>query len=88
MSLDNDGLAAKVMEAPMTTNSNAALLTDTVPVRGPTPGVQAVLSGLWRWYRRQRDLRHLNELDDYLLRDIGLKRSQVEAEFTKPAWRR
>jgi uncharacterized protein YjiS (DUF1127 family) len=32
---------------------------------------------IYLWYRRERDLRHLMQLDDYLLRDIGLTRGQV-----------
>jgi uncharacterized protein YjiS (DUF1127 family) len=31
---------------------------------------------------------HLAELDDFLLRDIGLDRRDVERECAKPPWRR
>ena len=40
---------------------------------------------LWRERARQR--RHLSELDDRLLRDIGLTRHQVRDEYRKPFWR-
>jgi len=44
------------------------------------------LSGLWtalrRWYRRQCDLRHVAELDDYLLRDVGFTREQLRREMS------
>lgn len=45
--------------------------------------VDTVLS--WMDISRQR--RHLLELDDRLLRDIGLSRVDVEAEAAKPFWR-
>lgn len=30
------------------------------------------LNAACRWFRRERDLRHVMRLDDHLLRDIGL----------------
>jgi len=40
------------------------------------------------WYRRHRDLRHLTQLDDYLLRDVGLTREQVNRGSLAPSFRR
>jgi uncharacterized protein YjiS (DUF1127 family) len=37
----------------------------------------AFANAIYRWYRRERDLRHLMQFDDHLLRDIGLTRGQV-----------
>jgi uncharacterized protein YjiS (DUF1127 family) len=50
---------------------------------------------LWRraagtvsiWIDRSRQRRHLLELPDHLLRDIGVTRVEVEAETAKPFWR-
>ncbi|MEE9596905.1 MAG: DUF1127 domain-containing protein [Acidiferrobacterales bacterium] len=50
---------------------------------------------LWRravnpvgmWNDRSRQRRHLLELSDHLLRDIGVTRAEVEAEAGKPFWR-
>ncbi len=50
---------------------------------------------LWRcavnpvgmWHDRSRQRRHLLELSDHLLRDIGVRRAEVEAEAGKPFWR-
>ncbi len=50
---------------------------------------------LWRravnpvgmWNDRSRQRRHLLELSDHLLRDIGVMRVEVEAEAAKPFWR-
>lgn len=39
------------------------------------------------WLQRDRDRRALQALDDRLLRDIGISRSDVEQEVTKPFWR-
>lgn len=38
------------------------------------------------WQDRARQRRHLAELDDRLLRDIGLSRADVEAERRKLPW--
>ena len=50
---------------------------------------------LWRravstvstWNDRSRQRRHLRELPDYLLRDIGVTWFEVKAEAMKPFWR-
>lgn len=50
---------------------------------------------LWRravntvstWSERSRQRRHLLELPEHLLRDIGVTRVEVEAEAAKPFWR-
>jgi len=48
--------------------------------RGPERGF-ALWLALWR------ERRHLAELDDYMLRDIGLTRDDVYVEIAKPWWR-
>lgn len=42
---------------------------------------------LLRRMERARQRRHLAELDDRLLRDIGVSRAEVEAEISRPFWR-
>ena len=39
------------------------------------------------WAERAAERRHLSELDDHLLNDIGLNRADVDAVSTKPFWR-
>jgi uncharacterized protein YjiS (DUF1127 family) len=39
------------------------------------------------WADRMRQRRHLAELDDRLLHDIGISRADVEAEISRPFWR-
>jgi uncharacterized protein YjiS (DUF1127 family) len=46
-----------------------------------------ILDTPFTWAERAAERRHLAELDDHLLRDIGLNRADVEAISTKPFWR-
>jgi uncharacterized protein YjiS (DUF1127 family) len=48
-----------------------------------------IMSGLMRWHRRRRDEALLQAQPDYMLRDIGLGRSEIEAAVRGEArWRR
>ena len=47
----------------------------------------AALLVLKCWRGRSRQRRHLRELDDRLLRDVGLSRENVAREVEKPFWR-
>jgi uncharacterized protein YjiS (DUF1127 family) len=49
--------------------------------------LRAAVETIQLWRRRGRDRRILQNLDDQLLRDIGLSRAEVEAEARKPFWR-
>lgn len=39
------------------------------------------------WQDRARQRHRLGEMDDHLLRDIGLSRADLEHETAKPFWR-
>jgi uncharacterized protein YjiS (DUF1127 family) len=39
------------------------------------------------WLERVHQRRHLAQLSDHMLKDIGLTRADVEAEILKPFWR-
>ncbi len=43
-------------------------------------------SVIWTWLQRSRQRTALAELDDRMLRDIGVTRSQAEREAAKPFW--
>ena len=46
-----------------------------------------IVDGVFDWMDRARQRRHLAELDDRLLRDIGISRAEVDAEISRPVWR-
>ena len=41
---------------------------------------------LIEWQDRARQRHHLRELNDHLLRDMGISRADVEREASKPFW--
>jgi uncharacterized protein YjiS (DUF1127 family) len=41
----------------------------------------------WTWYARARSRRALAQLNDHVLKDIGVSRVDVYRETTKPFWR-
>jgi uncharacterized protein YjiS (DUF1127 family) len=47
----------------------------------------ALLATVAVWRERARQRRALATMDDYLLRDIGLTRADVDHEAGKPFWR-
>ncbi len=49
-------------------------------------GVGDIVALVARWAQRSAQRRHLRELDDHLLRDMGLTRADVEREASKPFW--
>jgi uncharacterized protein YjiS (DUF1127 family) len=55
------------------------------------PGI-AFFGRLFDWFaecrQRRRERIALAMLSDHMLRDIGISRAEVDAEFRKPSWRR
>jgi len=47
----------------------------------------ASLKTLHSWYERSKQRRRLAQLDDHLLRDIGIDRVAAMKEAYKPFWR-
>ena len=43
---------------------------------------------LWSWQHRYRYRRELGDLDDHLLRDIGITRLDAQTESAKHFWQR
>jgi uncharacterized protein YjiS (DUF1127 family) len=54
---------------------------------GVGAGLEAVATAFYQWRDRVRQRKMLARLDDRLLRDIGLSRSDVEREVQKPFWK-
>jgi len=49
-------------------------------------GFEAAVSAFFEWRERVHQRRMLARLDDRLLSDIGLSRSEAEREVQKPFW--
>jgi uncharacterized protein YjiS (DUF1127 family) len=47
----------------------------------------AAVRAVWFWLERSRQRRALAELDDHLLRDIGLTRDEAQRECANPFWK-
>ncbi len=45
-----------------------------------------VVDLIFMWQERVRTRRHLHELDEHMLRDIGLSRGDALHEASKPFW--
>lgn len=68
--------------------------TFSSPISGSSRGlgteVIAVLDRLFEapfvWAERAAERRHLAELDNHLLRDIGLTKADIDAVSAKPFW--
>jgi len=56
--------------------------------RHPAAGAagRRALAAAYAWNRRRHERRTLAELDDHLLRDIGIDRHQALVEASKPFW--
>jgi uncharacterized protein YjiS (DUF1127 family) len=48
---------------------------------------RAAVRMIWFWLERSRQWRALAELDDRLLRDIGLTRDEARRECANPFWK-
>lgn len=53
-------------------------------LRGPGPRLLGLLA---LWIERATQRRALAELDDHLLEDVGISRSEARQEAAKPFWR-
>ncbi len=56
--------------------------------RSSLRALERALDLLLTWQERTRQRRQLEQLNDHLLRDIGLSRADVLAEATKRFWER
>lgn len=61
-----------------------------LPQAHPLPPISRVLMGVAvtvaRWETNRRTRKALENLDEHLLRDVGLTRAQAEQEWDKPVW--
>ena len=66
------------------TRSNPAA---DISLRGLSTLIVKVTDTVLDWQDRARQRHRLGEMDDHLLRDIGLSRADLEYESSKPFWR-
>lgn len=71
------------------TTANASCTTCPIDLAAPArrPILVALADTVFGWMQRERERHMLNAIDDRMLRDIGLDRSDVLAEAAKPFWR-
>jgi uncharacterized protein YjiS (DUF1127 family) len=71
------------------TNERFLRERETGRATGRTFGTLAwhAMMSLVAWTQRTHERRQLLELDDRMLKDIGLNRGDVERECAKPFWR-
>jgi len=66
----------------------AGSIRSSLPRRPGPVGAAVLLVAdlLSTWWLRARERRHLQALDDNMLKDIGVTRADVEFESHKPFW--
>ena len=69
------------------THANASVRPSPATTRSATALARAALTALLSWDHRHRQRHALAELDDHLLRDIGLTRHQARMEVRTRFWR-
>lgn len=68
-------------------SSPARILPGTQAAVGQAAGFLAsVFDAPFVWLERVQDRRRLAELDDHMLRDIGLTRAEAEQAAARPFW--
>jgi len=58
-----------------------------ISLKGLNTMIVSTMDIMLDWQDRARQRHNLLEMDDHLLRDIGLSRADLENEATKPFWR-
>jgi len=60
-----------------------------VPARRRVPSnLSKAFDLLLLWLQRRRERRKLGALSDYMLKDLGITRADIDAEVHKSFWRR
>ena len=58
-----------------------------ISLKGLSALIVSVTDTVLDWQERARQRHRLGQMDDHLLRDIGLSRADLEHESAKPFWR-
>ena len=54
---------------------------------GPMEVLIRLADLLATWEQRARERRHLAEMSDHMLKDLGISRADAQHESAKPVWR-
>ena len=57
-----------------------------MPIDNALPHARNIARMLRLWYRRACERQNLSDLDDHLLRDLGLSRERARLEAGRPFW--
>jgi uncharacterized protein YjiS (DUF1127 family) len=71
----------------MSTMSVHSVTTMPRPLPRPSSVLGRVVGKLLVWQARSRERLALGQMDDHMLKDIGLNRADVSREADKPFWR-
>lgn len=75
----------------MNTHASSTVARPDLGLRAPSLALSAPLGALRallrEWRHRSRSRRELAELDEHLLKDVGITRDQARTEIDKPFWR-
>lgn len=67
-------------------HSHLAFLSASAPLPMPARLALAVAVLMTKWSKRHRTRQRLAELDDRMLKDIGVSRAEAHRESTLPFW--
>ena len=69
----------------MTAPAKNALVLQPAPAAPAASGIVATLVRLWTRFQNRRDVARLLELDDHMLKDLGIARGDVFEALSEPA---
>jgi uncharacterized protein YjiS (DUF1127 family) len=81
------GFDARSKEIAMTTTSDVEVSASSPVWSRVRKLLAAVVNALLVWHARSSDRGRLLDMDDRMLRDIGVSRAAVRQEAMKPFWR-
>jgi uncharacterized protein YjiS (DUF1127 family) len=82
-----DPVAVQIAAPPASAGDQPAATVPIGPVGTPHSRWRGIVSSLRAWRRRRVARRELAQLDERILRDLGIDRDTVNYEMQQPFWR-